>query len=59
MTARQMQIIRDPRAIGQVSHRQFMTDGKAQHLAQTSRFIQFSQNAAGEPAALVTVISGR
>jgi hypothetical protein len=36
MTPRQMQIIRNPGAIGQVGHRQFMTDGQAQHFAQAA-----------------------
>jgi hypothetical protein len=59
MTTRQMQVIRNPRAIGQVGDRQFVADSQAQHLAKARGFIQFSQDATGQPATLVAVVRSR
>ncbi|MCY1187745.1 hypothetical protein D9M73_287640 [compost metagenome] len=36
-----------------------MTDGQAQYFAEAGRLIQFSQNAAGQAAALVAVVRSR
>ncbi|MNG40667.1 hypothetical protein D3C81_2156360 [compost metagenome] len=37
--ARQMQVVRNARAIGKIGHRQFVTDCQAQHLAEAGGFI--------------------
>ena len=58
MFARQLQVVRNARSIGQIGHGQFVTDGKAQHFAEAGRFIKLGQDAAGQATALVAVVGG-
>src|SRR5690606_25478596 len=53
MTARYLQIVRNPGAVRHIGYRQLMAYSQTQNLAQARGFIQFRQYAACEAAALV------
>ena len=53
---RQVQVVRNAWAIGEIRHRQFVTDGQAQYFTEAGGFIKLGQDATGQAAALVAVV---